>query len=68
MRARASEDRRPFPREAGSSRAGPTTSAGLEPLEAGMSDSPSATVSPAEKVKQFPTAPGIYLMKDARGG
>jgi excinuclease ABC subunit C len=32
-----------------------------------MSDSPSATVSPAEKVKQFPTGPGIYLMKDARG-
>jgi excinuclease ABC subunit C len=32
-----------------------------------MSDSPSATVSPAEKVKQFPTEPGIYLMKDARG-
>ena len=23
--------------------------------------------SPAEKVKQFPTAPGIYLMKDAQG-
>ena len=32
-----------------------------------MSDSPSATVSPAEKVKQFPTGPGIYLMKDAAG-
>jgi excinuclease ABC subunit C len=32
-----------------------------------MSDSPSATVSPAEKVKQFPTSAGIYLMKDARG-
>ncbi len=32
-----------------------------------MSDSPPATVSPAEKVKQFPTGPGIYLMKDARG-
>lgn len=32
-----------------------------------MSDSPSATASPAEKVKQFPTGPGIYLMKDARG-
>jgi excinuclease ABC subunit C len=32
-----------------------------------MSDSPSATVSAAEKVKQFPTEPGIYLMKDARG-
>ena len=32
-----------------------------------MSDSPSATVLPGEKVKQFPTAPGIYLMKDAQG-
>ena len=32
-----------------------------------MSDSPSATVSPAEKVKQFPSGPGIYLMKDAQG-
>jgi excinuclease ABC subunit C len=39
----------------------------LEPIEDGMSDSPSATVSPAEKVKQFPTSAGIYLMKDARG-
>ncbi len=37
------------------------------PHEAGMSDSPSATVSPAEKVKQFPTTPGVYLMKDAQG-
>ena len=35
--------------------------------EAGMSDSPSATISPAEKVKQFPTTPGLYLMKDAQG-
>jgi excinuclease ABC subunit C len=32
-----------------------------------MSDSPSATVLPSEKVKQFPTGPGIYLMKDAQG-
>ena len=32
-----------------------------------MSDSPSATVLPGDKVKQFPTAPGIYLMKDAQG-
>jgi excinuclease ABC subunit C len=32
-----------------------------------MSESTSATVSPAEKVKQFPTTPGIYLMKDAQG-
>ncbi len=27
----------------------------------------SASAPPAEKVKQFPTTPGVYLMKDARG-
>ncbi len=27
----------------------------------------SSTVSPSEKVKQFPTSPGLYLMKDAQG-
>jgi excinuclease ABC subunit C len=27
----------------------------------------SATLPPAEKVKQFPPAPGVYLMKDAQG-
>ncbi len=27
----------------------------------------SSTVSPADKVKQFPTTPGVYLMKDAQG-
>ena len=33
-----------------------------------MSDTPSqATASPAEKVRQFPTTPGLYLMKDAQG-
>jgi excinuclease ABC subunit C len=32
-----------------------------------MSDSPSATDLPGDKVKQFPTTPGIYLMKDAQG-
>jgi excinuclease ABC subunit C len=32
-----------------------------------MSDSPAATGLPAEKVKQFPTTPGLYLMKDAQG-
>src|SRR5947207_11111622 len=26
-----------------------------------------ATLSPAEKVKRFPTTPGVYLMKDAGG-
>ena len=32
-----------------------------------VSVSTSATISPAEKVKQFPTTPGLYLMKDAQG-
>src|SRR5213595_1191192 len=32
-----------------------------------MSDSSTATLSPADKVKQFPTTPGLYLMKDAQG-
>jgi excinuclease ABC subunit C len=33
-----------------------------------MSETPTpVTSSPAEKVRQFPTAPGIYLMKDAQG-
>src|SRR5262245_55932124 len=33
-----------------------------------MSDNPSpVTISPAEKVRQFPTSPGLYLMKDAQG-
>jgi excinuclease ABC subunit C len=27
----------------------------------------SITIPPAEKVKQFPTTPGVYLMKDAKG-
>ena len=56
------------PREAGQVSGRPRDVSRVGPLEAGMSDSPSATVSPAEKVKQFPTGPGIYLMKDARGG
>jgi len=52
---------------AGQIQAHPAPSAGSEPSEAGMSESPTVAVSPAEKVKQFPTAPGIYLMKDAQG-
>ena len=32
-----------------------------------MSELSSATIAPAEKVKQFPTTPGLYLMKDAQG-
>jgi len=31
-----------------------------------MSDSVPATLSPAEKVKTFPTTPGVYLMKDEK--
>jgi excinuclease ABC subunit C len=33
-----------------------------------MSETPQhVTISPAEKVRQFPTSPGVYLMKDAQG-
>src|SRR4051812_19256584 len=33
-----------------------------------MSDTPlPATASPSEKVRKFPTSPGVYLMKDAQG-
>ena len=33
-----------------------------------MSDlTPSASASPAEKIKAFPTGPGLYLLKDAQG-
>ncbi|SIN93198.1 excinuclease ABC subunit C [Singulisphaera sp. GP187] len=33
-----------------------------------MSEEPSsATASPAEKVRTFPTTPGVYVMKDAQG-
>src|SRR5215468_3175111 len=32
-----------------------------------MSESSTTILSPAEKVKQFPTTPGLYLMKDAQG-
>src|SRR5260370_6515209 len=35
-----------------------------------MSDAPTAdsgALPPGEKVKQFPTAPGVYLMKDDQG-
>src|SRR5947208_16571511 len=32
-----------------------------------VSPSESGAVPPAEKVKQFPAAPGVYLMKDAAG-
>src|SRR5437588_254240 len=29
--------------------------------------SPADALPPSEKVKQFPTTPGVYLMKDAQG-
>jgi len=32
-----------------------------------MAEASSATISPGEKVKQFPNTPGLYLMKDAQG-
>lgn len=32
-----------------------------------MAEPTISTLSPGEKVKQFPTSPGLYLMKDARG-
>ena len=32
-----------------------------------MSDASSKTVDPREKVRTFPTTPGVYLMKDAQG-
>jgi excinuclease ABC subunit C len=32
-----------------------------------MAETTSETISPGEKVKQFPTTPGLYLMKDAQG-
>ena len=28
---------------------------------------PAAVLMPSEKVREFPTAPGVYLMKDAQG-
>ena len=46
---------------------GGTAPEGLESHEAGMSDRSSSTSCPAEKVKQFPTTAGLYLMKDAQG-
>src|SRR3954451_15169992 len=32
-----------------------------------MSDAPSKALGPREKVRGFPTTPGLYLMKDAQG-
>ena len=36
-------------------------------MKLSMAETTSATLTPAEKVKQFPTTPGLYLMKDAQG-
>src|SRR5262245_26965146 len=40
-------------------------SSDLPPAE--QPPTPVATVEPREKVKQFPAAPGVYLMKDVQG-
>ena len=32
-----------------------------------MSDAPSKALEPREKIRSFPTSPGVYLMKDAQG-
>lgn len=34
---------------------------------ADVDPAPASSVSPGDKVKQFPAAPGVYLMKDAQG-
>ncbi len=36
-------------------------------MSANVPPAGAAPLPPAEKVKQFPTSPGVYLMKDARG-
>src|SRR5215831_19200628 len=41
-------------------------SSSVPSADAGASPVPDP-LSPAEKVKQFPAAPGVYLMKDAQG-
>jgi excinuclease ABC subunit C len=38
-----------------------------EPTESPSSPADSAPLTPREKVKSFPTTPGVYLMKDDRG-
>ncbi len=38
-----------------------------DPLPAEPGAAPAENLPPAEKVKQFPAAPGVYLMKDAQG-
>ncbi len=32
-----------------------------------MSEAPEETAGPSERVKKFPTTPGVYLMKDSKG-
>src|SRR5262249_36980924 len=36
-------------------------------MRVSMAETTSEALSPAEKVRQFPTSPGLYLMKDAQG-
>ncbi len=44
----------------------PVESAATPPT-AGETPAPALPLTPGEKVKQFPAAPGVYLMKDAQG-
>ena len=37
------------------------------PSDSGAADQPHDSDQPHEKVRRFPTAPGVYLMKDAQG-
>ncbi len=45
----------------------PTESAVESAASTARAPEPAIPAAPAEAVKQFPTSPGIYLMKDARG-
>src|SRR5438046_10663993 len=41
-------------------------SSAIPPVEPGAPP-PAEPVAPCDKVKQFPAAPGVYIMKDAQG-
>ncbi len=41
--------------------------ADVDPAPASVTPPIEASLPPGEKVKQFPAAPGVYLMKDAQG-
>src|SRR5947209_18944480 len=42
-------------------------SSDVPPEQPGTPPTEAATLAPAEKVKQFPAGPGVYLMKDEQG-